>query len=317
MNRYWLGRLLESVPLLFGVSILTFLIFRLAPGDPVALLIDPTMVSEEDRAAVRAELGLDEPLPVQYVSMMTGLLEGDLRSFKSRQPTTEVVADALPITILVGGGGLLIGLLLAIPLGSLAARRPGGWVDRFVSVAMTTGLAVPPFVLGLVLILLFTERWGLLPGSGIAPVGSVGLAGMDSVPYLVMPVSVVALGPATIFARYLRDSLGSVLREDYVRTARAKGLGEARVVTRHALRNAMLPVVSLLTTLIPVTLGGSVIVETLFGLPGLGSVTTRAALSRDYPVVMTSVLFVATLAVVTNLLIDLVYGWIDPRIRLQ
>jgi len=317
MNRYWLGRLLESVPLLFGVSILTFLIFRLAPGDPVALLIDPTMVSEEDRAAVRAELGLDEPLPVQYVSMMTGLLEGDLRSFKSRQPTTEVVADALPITILVGGGGLLIGLLLAIPLGSLAARRPGGWVDRFVSVAMTTGLAVPPFVLGLVLILLFTERWGLLPGSGIAPVGSVGLTGMDSVPYLVMPVSVVALGPATIFARYLRDSLGSVLREDYVRTARAKGLGEARVVTRHALRNAMLPVVSLLTTLIPVTLGGSVIVETLFGLPGLGSVTTRAALSRDYPVVMTSVLFVATLAVVTNLLIDLVYGWIDPRIRLQ
>lgn len=317
MNRYWLGRLLESVPLLFGVSILTFLIFRLAPGDPVALLIEPTMVSEEDRAAVRAELGLDEPLPVQYVSMMTGLLEGDLRSFKSRQPTTEVVADALPITILVGGGGLLIGLLLAIPLGSLAARRPGGWVDRFVSVAMTTGLAVPPFVLGLVLILLFTERWGLLPGSGIAPVGSVGLTGMDSVPYLVMPVSVVALGPATIFARYLRDSLGSVLREDYVRTARAKGLGEARVVTRHALRNAMLPVVSLLTTLIPVTLGGSVIVETLFGLPGLGSVTTRAALSRDYPVVMTSVLFVATLAVVTNLLIDLVYGWIDPRIRLQ
>jgi len=317
MNRYWLGRLLESVPLLFGVSILTFLIFRLAPGDPVALLIDPTMVSEEDRAAVRAELGLDEPLPVQYVSMMTGLLEGDLRSFISRQPTTEVVADALPITILVGGGGLLIGLLLAIPLGSLAARRPGGWVDRFVSVAMTTGLAVPPFVLGLVLILLFTERWGLLPGSGIAPVGSVGLAGMDSVPYLVMPVSVVALGPATIFARYLRDSLGSVLREDYVRTARAKGLGEARVVTRHALRNAMLPVVSLFTTLIPVTLGGSVIVETLFGLPGLGSVTTRAALSRDYPVVMTSVLFVATLAVVTNLLIDLVYGWIDPRIRLQ
>jgi len=317
MNRYWLGRLLESVPLLFGVSILTFLIFRLAPGDPVALLIDPTMVSEEDRAAVRAELGLDEPLPVQYVSMMTGLLEGDLRSFISRQPTTEVVADALPITILVGGGGLLIGLLLAIPLGSLAARRPGGWVDRFVSVAMTTGLAVPPFVLGLVLILLFTERWGLLPGSGIAPVGSVGLTGMDSVPYLVMPVSVVALGPATIFARYLRDSLGSVLREDYVRTARAKGLGEARVVTRHALRNAMLPVVSLFTTLIPVTLGGSVIVETLFGLPGLGSVTTRAALSRDYPVVMTSVLFVATLAVVTNLLIDLVYGWIDPRIRLQ
>lgn len=315
--KYWLGRILETIPLLIGVSLLTFAIFRMAPGDPVALVIDPTMVSEEDRQAVRETLGLDEPLPVQYLSMMTGLFTGELRSFKSKQPTTEIVMDALPVTIIVGGLGLLIGLIVALPLGTLAARRPGGWVDRFVSISMTTSLAIPSFVLGLVLILLFTERWGVLPGSGIAPIGTIGFAGLESLPYLVMPVAVVAFSPASILARYLRDALGSVLQDDYVRTARAKGLSEMVVFSRHAVRNALLPVVSLLNSLIPITLGGSVVIEMLFGLPGLGRVTTQAALTRDYPVVITAVLFVAAIAVVTNLVIDLVYGWIDPRVRVQ
>lgn len=313
--KYWLGKILETVPLLIGVSLLTFAIFRLAPGDPVALVVDPTMVSEEDQQKVREDLGLDAPLPVQYVTMMSGMVTGDLRSFKSKQPTMEVVMDALPVTLLVGGAGLLIGLVVALPLGVLAARRPNGWVDRMVSVSMTTSLAVPPFVLGLVMILFFSERWRMLPASGIAPIGTIGFAGMDSLPYLVMPVLVVAFGPATIFARYLRDALTSVLRDDFVRTARAKGLNEPVVLTRHALRNALLPVVSLLSSLIPITLGGSVVIEMLFGLPGLGRVTTQAALSRDYPVVMTAVLFVATVAVLSNLIIDVVYGWIDPRVR--
>lgn len=315
--KYWLGRVLESVPLLFGVSLLIFLVFRMAPGDPVALVVDPTMVSEEDRQAVRDDLGLDEPLPVQYISMMTGLVTGDLRSFKSKQPTTEVVMDSLPVTVMVGGAGLLIGLIVGLPLGALAARAPGGWADRFVSVSMTTSLAVPSFVLGLVLVLLFTERWGLLPGSGIAPIGTIGFAGIKSLPYLVMPVAVVAFSPTAIFARYLRDALGSVLQDDFVRTARAKGLTEMAVFSRHAVRNALLPVVSLLSSLIPITFGGSVVIEVLFGLPGLGRVTTQAALTRDYPVVITAVLAVAAITVVTNLVIDLVYGWIDPRVRVQ
>lgn len=315
--KYWLNRILETIPLLIGVSLLTFAIFRMAPGDPVALVVDPTMVSEEDRQAVRDDLGLDDPLPLQYVSMMTGLVTGDLQSFKSKQPTTEVVMDALPVTLIIGGAGLLIGVIVAFPLGTLAARRPGGWVDRFVSLSMTTSLAIPPFVLGLVLILFFTERWGFLPGSGIAPIGTIGFAGLESVPYLVMPIAVVAFSPATIFARYLRDALGSVLRDDYVRTARAKGLSETVVFSRHAIRNALLPVVSLLSSLIPITLGGSVVIEMLFGLPGLGRITTQAALTRDYPVVITAVLFVAVITVVTNLIIDVIYGWIDPRVRVQ
>jgi peptide/nickel transport system permease protein len=315
--KYWISRFLDIVPLLIGVSLLTFAIFRIAPGDPVALVVDPTMVSEEDRQAVREDLGLDDPLPVQYLSMMSGMVTGDLRSFKSKQPTMEVVMDALPVTLIVGGTALLIALVVALPLGSLAARKPGGWIDRFVSVSMATSLAIPSFVLGLVMVLLFTERWQVLPGSGIAPIGTIGFAGTKSIPYLVMPVAVTAIGPAMIFARYLRDGLSSVLREDFVRTARAKGLAETAVYSRHALRNALLPVVSLLSSMIPITLGGSVVIEMLFGLPGLGRVTTQAALTRDYPVVMTAVIFVAVIAVLTNLVIDLVYGWIDPRVRFE
>jgi peptide/nickel transport system permease protein len=315
--KYWLGKVLEAIPLLIGVSLLTFMIFRMAPGDPVALVVDPTMVSEEDRQAIRDDLGLDAPIPVQYVTMMSGMITGELRSFKSKQPTTEVVMDALPVTLIVGGAGLLIGLVVSLPLGMMAARKPGGWTDRLVSLSMTTSLAVPSFVLALVMILFFSERWQILPASGIAPIGTVGFAGTESLRYLVMPVAVVAFGPATIFARYLRDALGGVLRDDYVRTARAKGLSESVVLSRHALRNALLPVVSLLSSLIPITLGGSVVIEMVFGLPGLGRVTTQAALSRDYPVVMTAVLFVAAVAVVTNLVIDVIYGWIDPRVRVR
>ncbi len=313
--RYWTGKLLEAIPLLIGVSLLTFGIFRLAPGDPVALVVDPTLVSEEDRQAVREDLGLNDPLPEQYVRMMAGMATGDLRSIKSKQPTTEVVMDALPVTLIVGGAGLLVGLVVGLPVGTLAARKPGGWMDRLVSMSMTTSLAVPTFVLGLVLILFFSERWQMLPASGIAPIGTIGFAGRESLPYLVMPVAVVAFGPAAIFARYLRDALAGVLRDDYIRTARAKGLGEPVVMSRHALRNGMLPVVALLSSLIPITLGGSVVIEMLFGLPGLGRVTTQAALQRDYPVVITAVLFVAVITILTNIVIDLVYGWIDPRVR--
>ncbi len=314
---YWTSRVLETIPLLFGVSILTFVIFQLTPGDPIALVVDPTLISEDDRAAVREDLGLDDPAPIQYVRMMTGLADGDLRSFKTKQPTIEMVLDALPITLLVGGLGLGLGVLVGVILGTLAARKVGGLADRIVSVSMTTSLAVPPFVLGLVMVLLFTERWGVLPASGIAPIGTIGFGGVSSLPYLVMPVIVVAFGPAAIFARYLRDALTDVLAHDYIRTARAKGLSETRVIIRHAVRNALLPIVALLNTMIPVTLGGAVIVETLFGLPGLGTLTTKSALNRDYPVVMTTVLFVAVLTIVTNLIVDLVFAWIDPRVRLK
>ncbi|MDQ6832491.1 MAG: ABC transporter permease [Chloroflexota bacterium] len=317
MSRYWIGRFGETVPLLIGVSMLCFLIFRLTPGDPVTLVVDPSLLSPEERAAVRHDLGLDDPLPMQYVKMMRGLARGDLRSFKSKQPTYQIVRDAFPTTLVVTTTGLGLAVLIANPFGAFAARRPGGWVDRALSASMATTLAFPPFLFGILLLRILTEAWHVLPGSGLGPPGTVGFQGAASLPYLVMPTLVVALGPATILARYLRDGLTTTLAEDYIRTARAKGFGETYVVTRHALRNASLVVVSLLNTIVPVTLGGSAIVETVFGLPGLGKVTTTAALSRDYPVVLTNVFFIAVVTLAVSLVVDLVYGVLDPRIRLQ
>lgn len=317
MSNYWLGRLAEMLPMLLGISLLTFAMFRLAPGDPVSLVVDPTMISEEDRAAVLNQLGLNDPLPVQYSKMMLGMVNGELRSFRTKQPTYQVVRDAFPVTLTVTTLGIGLALVLAFPLGILAARRPQGWIDRSLSASMTVTLALPPFLLGVMLIWLFTEQLGLLPGSGIGRPGTVGFNPVKAFPYLIMPIIVVAVGPAAIIARYLRDALTDVLREDYIRTARAKGLKESKVFIRHAVQNAMIAVLSLLNTIIPVTLGGSVIIETVFGLPGIGRVTTNAAIGRDYPVVMTMVMFVAVLTLITNLLVDLTYGVIDPRVRLK
>jgi peptide/nickel transport system permease protein len=317
MGRYWGQRLLETLPLLLGVSLLAFTIFFLAPGDPVALVADPALLSESERAAVREELGLNDPFPIQWGKMMLGLVNGDLRSFKSRQPTYRIIADAFPVTFIVTALGLGLATLVAVPLGTLAARRPGGLADRGLSVALATTLAFPPFLLGLLLVRLLTEEWRLLPGSGIGPPGQLGFHAAASLPYLVMPTLVVAAVPAAILARYLRDALQQVLAEDYIRTARSKGLHERSVVLGHAVRNSLIGVLGVLSTIVPVTLGGAVIVERVFGLPGLGKVTVDAALARDYPVVLTNVLFSAVLILMTNLIVDLFYGVLDPRIRLE
>jgi peptide/nickel transport system permease protein len=313
--RYWLNRVAETIPMIVGISIIAFMMFRLAPGDPLALVIDPSMVSEADRERIRESLGLNDSAPVQYVKMMKGLFNGDLRSFKTKQPTYEVVKDAFPTTALIGGLSLSLSVTIALILGTLAARRPGGSADRIVSASMVVSLAAPPFLVGLLLVRMFTEEWGLLPGTGISPPGTVGFH--PHWKYLVMPVAVVSFGLAPILARYLRDSMTDVLGQDFVRTARAKGISESAVMSRHAIRNALIPVISLLNTFIPTTLGGSVIVETVFGLPGLGKVTTTSALARDYPVVLTTVIFVAIFTLVVNLLIDAIYGMIDPRVRVE
>ncbi|HEU0165666.1 MAG TPA: ABC transporter permease, partial [Thermomicrobiales bacterium] len=222
--RYWLNRILEIVPLLIGISLLTFVIFQLTPGDPIGLVVDPTLLSADERSAVRQSLGLDDPLPIQYVKMMEGIVDGNLRSFKTKQPTIDMVWTAFPITLVIGAGGLILALLIGLPVGSLAARRPGGIADKIVSLTLSTSLATPQFALGLILVLIFTVKLHLLPGSGIAPIGTVGFDGVHSIRYLIMPVAVIAFGQVAIFARYVRDALVDVLANEYIRTARAKGL---------------------------------------------------------------------------------------------
>lgn len=315
--RYWIGRVLESIPVLIGISLITFAIFRLAPGDPSSMLVDPTMVSDEQRAAIRESLGLNDPLPTQYVRMMSGLVTGELKSFRSKRPTIDIVRDALPVTALIGGLSLTLGLLAGVPLGTIAARYPRSWADRLISMTLTASMAIPSYLIGLALVLLFAYRWRIFPATGIAPIGQSGFVWPESIEYLVLPVLVGAIGTCAIFARYLRDSMIRTLQEDYVRTARAKGLREQRVLGGHVMRNALIPVVGLLNAFIPGIVGGSVLIETLFGIPGLGRVATNAAITNDYPVVMTCVMGVAALTIATNLLVDALYIVIDPRIRLK
>jgi len=313
--RYWIERFIETLPLLIGISLIAFTMFRLSPRDPTMLVLDPMMSNEADRAAVRRDMGLDDPFFIQYGKMMRNLVTGQLKSFKSKQSTLVIVREAFPTTALVGGLGIAASVGIALIFGTLAGRKPGGWIDRLVSWSMVFSIAAPPFLIGLLLIRLFAEEWRVLPASGLAPPGTVGFAPQPR--YLVLPVIVVALGIAPILARYLRDALVTVLADDYVRTARAKGVREQHVLYRHSLRNALIPVISLLNTFIPVTLGGLVIIESVFGLPGIGRVTTTAALSADYPVVLTNVMFVAVLTLGVSLLVDALYGVIDPRIRMS
>lgn len=316
MTAYWIGRALQAIPLLFAISIVVFGVLQLAPGDPSTLLADPAYLNEAQRAELRASLGLDEPLPVQYLKTMSGLINGSLRSFRTKEPTVEMLANALPTTASVALLGIALATALGITLGTAAARRAGGRLDRALGLAVVAAISFPSFVLALILIRVLAEGLRLFPASGIRPIGSTAFDPLASIPHLVLPVVVTAFPLAAILARYARDAVAEALAEEYVRTAYGKGLREAVVVRRHVLRNALVAVVSVVGTITPLLLGGSVIVESLFGLPGVGRITVAAALQRDYPVVMTTALFAAVLVIAANLVTDLVYGWVDPRIRL-
>lgn len=317
MTKYWLGRLLQAVPLLFGLSIIVFAILHLAPGDPSTLLADPSFLSEQQRVELRHSLGLEDPLPVQYVRTMTGMATGELRSFRTREATATMLANALPTTLLVAFAGMGLALAVGLVVGVAAARRPGSAVDRALSVGIPAAVAFPTFVLALFLIRLFAEEWHLLPAGGIRPVGTAGFDPLKVAPHLVLPAVVTAFPLAAILARYTRDAVREALVEDYVRTAYSKGLAAPVVLRRHVLRNALVAVVSVVGTVTPLLLGGSVIVESLFGLPGVGRITVQAALQRDYPVVMTTTLFSGVLVIVGNLITDALYGVVDPRIRIS
>lgn len=316
MSRYWLGRVAQSLPLLVLVSAVVFAVLHLSPGDPSTLLADPAYLTEQQRLELRASLGLDEPLPVQYVKTMAGLLTGELRSFRSKEPTIEMLGNALPTTAAVALLGMALATAIGVAAGARAAQRPGGPLDRALSFAVVSAISFPAFVLALFLIRIFAEQLRVLPASGIRPVGSSGFDPIASLPHLVLPVIVTAFPIAAILARYARDAVREALAEEHVRTARGKGLGEAVVLRRHVMRNALVAIVSVVGTITPLLLGGSVIVESLFGLPGVGRITVAAALQRDYPVVMTTALFSAVVVVVANVLTDIAYGAVDPRIRL-
>ncbi|MGD8932999.1 MAG: ABC transporter permease [Chromatiales bacterium] len=304
MIDFLVSRLLSALVVVFGVACLVFLLLHLTPGDPVDVMLGES-ARPADREALRSALGLDKPLARQLVDYFVALAGLDLgTSLHSKLPVSQLLGERLPATLQLALAALGCALLLALPLGILAAVKRGGAWDYGAMGFSLLGVSMPNFWLGPVLILVFSLWLGWTPVSG-----------RDSPASLVLPALTLGTALAAILARMIRSSLLEVLGEDYVRTARAKGLAESRVIWRHAMRNAWLPVVTLLGLQLGALLGGAVVTEIVFDWPGIGSLLIQAIQQRDYPVVQGCVLFISLIYVLVNTLTDLAYGLIDPRIR--
>jgi peptide/nickel transport system permease protein len=299
--------------MLAGVSVILFTLMRLAPGGPEAVLIGGEF-SQEIAAQVRERLGLDRPFLAQYGSWVLAALRGDLgRSFKTGDPVLALILDRLGPTLQLTGGALALALLVAVPMGVVAAvRRDTVW-DTLASAVSLFGVSFPSFWLGIMLILLFSEAFHLLPPSGLSEYGREGDLGAR-LRHAVLPTLTLGLIQMAAFMRFTRSSLLEALRQDYVRTARAKGVPGGQVIWRHAFRNALIPVVTVVGLSLPTLVGGAVLTETVFAWPGIGRLAVGAVFERDYPVIMGVNLLVATVVIGANLLTDLAYCLIDPRI---
>jgi ABC-type dipeptide/oligopeptide/nickel transport system permease component len=306
MTGYIVQRLLQAVVVLWGVSLIVFFLLRLAPSDPITLLLAETATPEQI-AEARHELGFDQPIYVQYLLFMERALQGDLgRSLFYKEPALGVILRSLPNTLLLGGIAFVLSVAVALPVGIVSAlRRDSIWDYLGIGLALI-GQATPPYWLGIMLILLFSVKLRLLPTSG-----SFGPE------YVVLPSVTLAAVLMPIVTRLVRSGMLEVMHEDYVRTARAKGLRERMVVGTHALRNMLIPLVTVLGLQLTSLLGGAVIIEQVFAWPGVGRVAVSAISSRDYPIVQASVLVVSTAFVLMNLFVDVLYAWLDPRIRIS
>lgn len=314
MLRFVVSRLAAVLPVLFVVSCVVFLILRLAPGDPAAVIAGNSATTA-DIEQIRAKLGLDRSLPVQFGIWLGRVVQGDLGySYFLNKPVAELIAQRLEPTASLAIGTILMAVLIAVPLGAIAASRMGGWVDRSLSVVSVAGFSIPVFVTGYVLIYLFSIQLDWLPVQGYRPLGGKeGLAGWAR--HLILPWAALSIIYVALIARITRAAVSEALTEDYIRTARAKGVSEHVVLIRHALRNAAVPIVTVIGIGVALLIGGVVVTETVFAIPGLGSLTVDVVLNRDFPVIQGLVMFFAVVYVLINLLVDLSYLALDPRIR--
>lgn len=340
MKRHLIRRSIQAVPTLFGVTIFAFLLMQATPGDPISVIMFVPDATPEAKAKLRRQLGLDQPPLTQYVYWLIGndwvhidvdadgkgdyygtrrgFLRGDLgHSIQTRRPVTEVMFERISATLQLTLASALVGYLLGIAIGVLAAINHRGIFDQIARVVSVIGNAVPSFWLGLLLIMLFSVRLGVLPMSGMQDVtrSSDSFDLVDRIRHLLMPVLVLSLGTIAAISRYTRTQVLEVLSQDYVRTARAKGLQNHQVHIRHVTRNALMPVATLLGPTLGFLLSGAVIIEQVFSWPGLGRLAVNAVSQRDYPVVMGTVVLGAILYIFGNLTSDLLYSWIDPRVR--
>ena len=304
------------MPVLLGVSVVVFLVLHLSPGDPAEIMLG-SQATREDLTRLRAELGLDEPLHVQYVRWLAHVAQGDLgRSIWMKRPVLGEVLDRLRATLILTGTALLLSTAGGIALGVASATRPNSLLDRLSAVASLFGASMPVFWLGIVLMVIFSLWLGWLPASGMfAPYGGGDLGNLLA--HLVLPALTLGAASITIIARLTRSTMLEVLGQDYIRTARAKGLVERRVVVRHGLKNALIPIVTVVGVQAGYLLGGAVLTETVFAWPGVGTLMVQGILARDFPLVQGCVLVIALSFVLINLAVDLLYGWLDPRIRYE
>ncbi|NNG16999.1 MAG: ABC transporter permease [Gemmatimonadales bacterium] len=321
MTRWLIGRTAQAAITFLVAAVLMFFLMRLTPGDPLARLMGDRPMTSEEVATLRGLYGLDQPLPSQFTRFVAGLAQGDLgTSIEYRTPVTTLIRQRLPASLLLGGTVLLLNFTLGVWLGALQAVRLGKPLDRWLSTISLAGFAVPSFWLGLILAWLVGIKWQLLPALGmIDPLlpasAGLGARSLDIARHLILPAFTLSVVSIAATMRYQRTAMIDALREPYVRTARAKGLSERRVIWRHAWRTSLFPVITLFGLWLPIVVTGSVFVEHVFNWPGLGSLTAKAISGRDYPVIMGASLLAASLVVGGGWLTDVAYAALDPRTR--
>jgi ABC-type dipeptide/oligopeptide/nickel transport system permease component len=314
MQQYLIRRLLLLIPTLLIASILIFAIIALAPGDPARMMLG-AQATPEEVAVERERLGLDKPIPVRYAIWLTDVARLNLGvSQSTRRPVSQLIADSVPHTLRLALISLAVAMLIGFPLGMLAAINANRRVDAIITGINSVGLAMPAFWVGLLLILFFSVELRWLPASGI---GDANRPLYERLHFLLMPVATIALSNLSVFSRYVRSAMIDVLSTDYVRTARAKGLSERLVVVRHALQNALIPVVTIIGIQFGRLLGGAVVTESVFAYPGLGRLVINAIQNRDYPVVQASLMLVVIIFLITNIIVDASYAYLDPRVKLE
>jgi peptide/nickel transport system permease protein len=316
VTTYIIRRLVQAVFVLVLVTLIVFLAMRLLPGDPIYMYLSAGQmlnVTEEQIQEVRHEFGLDKPLIVQYINWIGGIFRGDFgESISLRISPLELISLALPVTLNLSLVSFVISLVLGIPAGIICAIRRGTWIDTFVTILANVGITVPIFWLGTMLIYIFALRLNWLPVQGYtSPFTDLAM----NIRQIIMPVFCLSIFPISSIARQTRSSMLEVMRQDYIRTAWSKGLRERGVVIKHALKNGLIPVITLSGLGLSIILGGSVLIETVFNIQGMGQIMVNAVFTHDYPVVQGFIFFVSIIVLFINLAVDISYGWLDPRIR--
>jgi peptide/nickel transport system permease protein len=316
MPKYVVRRLLISIPVLLGISLVLFTILALAPGDPFEELATNPNIPPEVRANLREKFGLDDPVAVRYVRWFVSMVKGDWGfSFVSRVNVDTLILQRLPTSLFVLGSAQLLGLLVALPIGTMSALRPYSWFDQIATTFAFIGFSLPTFFTGLVFILVFSIWLDWLPFIYRADISATGWRWYwEHLRQAIMPIAVLGLFQGAALTRFMRSAVLDVIRLDYVNTARAKGLSEKTTVVKHVVRNALIPVVTLLALQIPTVFGGAIITEQIFRVPGIGALLISSILANDTPVVMAITFVFSVLVVLANLMADILYGWLDPRI---